>query len=213
MKAEISVIQALEARRAVKSFDPGHRMAEAEVRHLLEATLLSPTAFNLQHWRFVRVDDPALRREIREAAWDQPQVTDASLLLVVCADVMAWAKDPERYWHEAPEEVRQTVVPAIRGFYADRPELQRDEALRSCSLAAMTLMLVAQGMGYDSCPMDGFDFEAVGRLIGLPDDHLIAMMVAVGRANGPCWPRSGRLGLDDVLVTNRFPGVGGPQRV
>lgn len=59
-------------------------------------------------------------------------------------------------------------------------------------------------MGYDSCPMDGFDFEAVGNLIALPQDHVIAMFVAIGKGVKDPWPRGGQLGMDEVVVTDRF---------
>ena len=65
-------------------------------------------------------------------------------------------------------------------------------------------MLAARAMGYDSCPMDGFDFDAVARLINLPDDHLITMMVAIGKATQAPWPKPGQLPLAEVVVNNRF---------
>ena len=80
---------AITIRRAMKRFDPDHRLSGEEVDRLLSLTLLSPTAFNVQNWRFVVVRDPELRRQIREAAWNQPQVTEASLFVVLCADLQA----------------------------------------------------------------------------------------------------------------------------
>ncbi|WJW75148.1 nitroreductase family protein [Thiohalobacter sp. IOR34] len=179
-------------------------MSEAEVEALLSLALLSPTAFNIQHWRFVRVSDPELRRQIRVAAWDQPQVTDASLFLVLCADLQAWQKRPERYWANAPAEVRDFVLPALDAYYRDKPQVQRDEALRSCGIAAQTLMLAARDMGYDSCPMDGFDFQRVAELIALPEDHVIALALAIGRRTAEPWPRPGQLPLAEVVIQDRF---------
>jgi nitroreductase len=200
----MEVSRAIELRRSVKAFDPGHRMSEAEIDKLLSLAMLSPTAFNIQNWRFVRVADPALRKEIRAAAWDQAQVTDASLLMVLCADLSAWDKAPERYWKDAPQPVRDFIVPAIGQYYAGREQAQRDEAMRSCGIAAMALMLAAKEMGYDSCPMDGFDFDAVGKLINLPQDHAVAMFVAIGKGIREPWPRGGQLPMDEVVVRNRF---------
>jgi nitroreductase len=200
----MEVSRAIELRRSVKAFDPGHRMSEAEIDKLLSLAMLSPTAFNIQNWRFVRVADPALRKEIRAAAWDQAQVTDASLLMVLCADLSAWDKAPERYWKDAPQPVRDFIVPAIGQYYAGREQAQRDEAMRSCGIAAMALMLAAKDMGYDSCPMDGFDFDAVGKLINLPQDHAVAMFVAIGKGIREPWPRGGQLPMDEVVVRNRF---------
>jgi nitroreductase len=199
-----TVSEAIETRRAVKNFDPQHRLSEIEIERLLSLATLSPTAWNIQNWRFVLVNDPALRRALRAAAFDQPQVTDASLLVVLCADLKAWAKQPQRYWHGAPEPVRDYVVPAIGRYYTGRPQVERDEAMRSCGIAAMTLMLAAKEMGYDSCPMDGFDFDAIGRLINLPPDHAVAMFVAIGRGLREPWPRSGQLPLAEIVIENRF---------
>lgn len=65
-------------------------------------------------------------------------------------------------------------------------------------------MLAAKSMGYDSCPMDGFDFSKVAELIKLPDDHVIAMFVAIGKGIKEAWLRSGQLTLDEVVIKNSF---------
>ena len=137
-------------------------------------------------------------------AWDQSQVTDASLLLVLCADLKAWEKKPERYWRNVDAPIRDFMVPAIHQYYVGKEQVQRDEAMCSCGLAGMALMLTAQEMGYDTCPMDGFDFDAVGKLIQLPDDHVISFMLAVGRGIRPPFPRGGQLAPDEVVVLDRF---------
>jgi nitroreductase len=197
---------AIESRRAIKHYDPEHRLTPEEETRLLSLAALSPTAFNIQNWRFVVVKDPELRKQIRAAAWDQAQVTDASLLVVLCADLHAWKREPARYWKNAPAEVAGFLVPAITQYYEGREAVQRDEAMRSCGIAAQTLMLAAKAMGYDSCPMDGFDFDAVGKLIKLPEDHIIAMFVVIGKALRPSWPRPGQLPLNDLVVENTFGG-------
>ena len=200
----MDTLTAIQSRRSVKHYDPEHRMTEAEIEQLLSLAILSPTAFNIQNWRFVVVSDPDLRQQIRAVSWDQAQVTDASLLLVLCADLKAWNREPERYWKDAPESVQNILVPAIKDYYRDRPEVQRDEAMRSCGFAAQTIMLAAKAMGYDSCPMDGFDFDAVGKLINLPEDHVISMFVVVGKPVKPAWDRPGQLPLSEVVIRDRF---------
>ena len=82
----MKVTEAVQQRRSVKWFDPEHRMPEATFQRLMQHALLSPTAFNIQNWRFVRVNDAEQRQAIRAVAWDQAQVTDASELLVLCFD-------------------------------------------------------------------------------------------------------------------------------
>lgn len=200
----MNTLDAIHARRAIKHYDPAHKLTEEEIRQLLNATMQAPTAFNIQHWRFVVVSDPEVRQQIRAAAWDQAQVTDASLLVVLCADLNAWKNDPARYWKEAPQLVQDFLVPAIGGYYEGREQVQRDECMRSCGLAGMTLMLAAKAMGYDSCPMDGFDFEAVGKIIQLPENHLISFMIAVGKGTQPAWPKPGQLSYEEVVIQNTF---------
>jgi nitroreductase len=200
----METIEAIRSRRAIKQFDASHVMTTEEANEILSLAVLSPTAFNIQNWRFVVVDDADLREKIREVAWDQSQVTDTSLFIVLCADLRAWEKQPERYWVNAPKEVQEFMLPAIDNYYRGKEQVQRDEAMRSCGIVAQTIMLAAQSLGYDSCPMDGFDFEKVARLIHLPDDHVIAMCVAVGKGTKEAWPRPGQLSLNDVVVKNVF---------
>jgi len=200
----MSIHETIEARRSVKLYDPEHRMTDGEIEKLLDLARKSPSAFNIQHWRFVVVKDPELRRQIRAVAWDQAQVTDASLLIILCADTKAWEKDPARYWKDAPKEAQDILVPAIPQYYRNRERVQLDECHRSCGIAGQTIMLAAKGMGLDSCPMDGFDFDAVAKLINLPGDHVISFMIAVGKAVKPAWPRPGQLPLSEVTVTNKF---------
>jgi nitroreductase len=92
----MDVVEAIKARRSVKWYDPEHRMSEAEKEQILNLAVQSPTAFNIQNWRFVVVEDPALRAEIRKVSWNQAQVTEASLLVILCADLAAWKREPAR---------------------------------------------------------------------------------------------------------------------
>lgn len=199
----MKVSEAIATRRAIKAFDPDHRMSNAEIEQLMSLAMLSPTAWNIQHWRFVVVRNPDLRRQLRAAAWDQAQVTDASILVIVTTDIDAWKKDPARYWRNAPD-AQDYLVGALTRFYDGREQLQRDDAMRSSGLAAMTLMLAAQELGYQSCPMDGFDPAAVGALINLPADHAVSMFVAIGKGTQTPRPRGGQLAMDEVVIHDRF---------
>lgn len=200
----MDVKTAIENRRAVRKLDSTYVIGDDEIRELMSLTMLSPTAFNIQHWRFVLVRNQALREQIRAACWMQRQITDASLLVVICADVKAWQKSPERYWRTAPPEVREGLLEGIRKHYEGRERFQVDEAMRSCGIAAQTLMLAAQSMGYQTSPMDLGDVDTVAKLINLPDDHVIAMYLAIGKGFDAPWPRGGQLAYEDVVKTNRF---------
>jgi len=200
----MNVTEAIIKRRSIKAFDPHHSMTKEEIAKLMSLAMLSPTAFNIQNWRFVVVTDPVLRQQIRSVSWNQAQVEEASLLIVLCADLKSWAKQPERYWQNAPKLVQDYLVPAIGNYYKDHDQVQRDEGMRSCGMAAMTIMLAAKEMGYDSCPMDGFDFDAVAKLLNLPADHAPAMFVVVGKALKEASARGGQLTMDEVVIQNKF---------
>jgi len=199
----MDVITAVQKRRAVKRFDPQHQMSAETRRVLLENAALAPSAYNIQHWRVVDVQDPQLRQAIREVAWGQAQVTDASLLLVLCADLDAWQEEPQRYWATSPQPVQDFLLPKLDEYYRGKPQVARDEAMRSLGIFGMTVMLLAQDLGYDSCPMDGFDFDAVARLIHLPKNYVIGYMVAVGKGMDNAWERN-RLSSSDWLIKDHF---------
>jgi len=172
---------------------------------LFEAVIQSPTSFNIQHWRFVILRDTGLRKKIRsEYGNDQAQITDASLLVLFTADVKAWQKKPERYWANAPKDVAELLVNWMGPFHEGNDELQRDEAQRSIGMAMQTLMLAAQEMGFESCPMIGFDIEKVAELIKLPYDHVMGPMVAIGKGTEAAWPKPGQLPLQELVFDNTF---------
>lgn len=200
----MDVKDALISRRSVKNFDAEFVMPDADFKALIEHSMLSPTSYNVQHWRFVRVSDKEKRQAIKDAAWNQAQVTDASELLILCGDLKAWAKSPEQYWRNAPKEKSDIIVPMIGDFYKERAWIQRDEVMRSVGIAAQSIMLLAKEMGYDSCPMIGFDQDTVAKIINLPEDHAIGMMIAVGKALNPAHTRSGSIAYDDAVIENSF---------
>jgi len=201
----MDTLDSIYQRRAVKHYDPNHRLTPEEEKRLLEATLQAPSSFNIQHVRILILRDPALREKIRkEYGNDQAQITDASLLFLFTADVMAWKKEPQRYWRNAPQQVADLLVGWMGPFHEGREWLQRDEAQRSIGLAMQTMMLAAKGMGYDSCPMIGFDIEGVAKVINLPEDHVMGAMVAVGKGTKEAWPKPGPLPFEEVVRENGF---------
>ena len=200
----MEAIKAIRHRTAIKHFDPKHRLTADEIKLLLDVAAQAPSSFNIQHWRIVNVTDPVLRAQLREAAFDQAQVTDASLLFVVCTDIKAWEKDPQRYWVHAPKEAQDVLVPWINPFYNGKEQLQRDEAMRSVGLILQTLMIGAKAMGYDSCPMIGFDIEKVGQLVNLPKDYAVGAMLVIGKGIKPAWPKPGFIPMSEMVIENRF---------
>ena len=200
----MNVSEAIESRRSVKHYDPDHVMPEEDLAELIRLTKLAPSSFNMQNYRILVVRDPEIRQQIRAVAWDQAHVTDASVLFILCADLTAHQENPSTYWSHAPEEVQDILGPMIQPFYEGKDTLIRDEAIRSSALAGMTLMLAAKDMGYDSCPMIGFDGEKVAELINLPQHYALSFMIPVGKQTQPGWERGNRLADDRVVAYDKF---------
>lgn len=200
----MDTFEAIRTRRAVKKFDPAHEMTAGEVRSLMELVILSPTSYNQQNWRFVTVTDRDVRGRISQAARGQAQPRDCSLVVILCGNLSAWRQDPTRYWKNHPVSKQEQVRDSLAAKYDNKPQNQRDEAIRSCGMAAQTIMLAARQMGLDSCPMVGFEYDELAGVINLPDDHIITMMVAVGKAAEPAAERGGQLPLGELVFENGF---------
>ncbi|MHC4817343.1 MAG: nitroreductase family protein [Planctomycetota bacterium] len=195
----MNVTQAILSRRSIKSFDPDHEIDDATLEEIFALVTRAPSSFNLQHWRFVVVRDQAHKDRLRTASYGQPHVGEASAVVVVAARLDAH-EDAARVQEHVPDaKQREDLVKLIQGFYAGKPEFQRDEAIRSASLAAMTLMLVAQSKGLATCPMIGFDPDQVTAIAELKDNCFPVMLVVLGKpGEGKPFPTS-RLPLPDVV--------------
>ena len=201
---KMDTFDAIKTRRAIKKFDSSYKMTDEQVQSLMKLTLLSPTSYNQQNWRFVTVTDQAVKEKIHVAARNQAQPLDGSLVILLCGNMNAWKDDPMRYWKNHPLEKQEHVKEAMHKKYSDSPQNRRDEAIRSCGFAAQTIMLAAKQMGLDSCPMVGFEYDKMAKIINLPDDHIIVMMIVVGKAASPAAERGGQLSLDEVVFENKF---------
>jgi len=200
----MDVFEAVSTRRAIKKFDPNHKMSSDDVNKLMEHVILSPTSYNQQNWRFVYVTDQDVKEKISEAARGQAQPRDGSLVVVLCGDMTAWKTEPLRYWKNHPTEKQELVKASLERKYSTNEQAQRDEAIRSCGMAAQTIMLAARDMGLDSCPMVGFEYDDLAKVINLPDNHLIVMMVVVGKRAEDAAQRGGQLPLNEVAFENNF---------
>ena len=199
--------QIVSERRSVKVYDPADEITDATLAEMFRMVLLSPSSFNLQHWRFIVVRDAKNKAKLRQASFDQEQIETASATIVVAAKLSAH-EDAERIHADTPQSVRDTMIPMINGFYAGKRGLQRDEAILSASLAAMTLMYSAWALGYATGPLIGFDPEAVAKVVGLDDDHIPVMLVVVGKKSGDMRPRSPRLPIHEVVRLETADGPG-----
>jgi nitroreductase len=188
------VREVLESRASAEDFDPHAVLPEAQVRELARLATLAPTSYNAQNWRIVAVRGAPARQRLLELAYGQKKVAHASVVFVLFGRI-----DIEPQLEESPARHERWLAAAQR-LYAGRPQLQRDEAIRSASLAAMSLMVGATAMGLASCAIIGFDAQGVAQAFGQGENDVPVMLVAVGRETGEGTRQKARRPLADVLV-------------
>jgi nitroreductase len=200
--------EVMEARHSVRKYQPGVAIPREDLIEILRLAATAPSSWNLQHWRFLVVTDQAMKERLLPIAYGQQQVVDASATIVVLGDLEA-DKSAQPVYDEAlakgyvNQQVRDTMIQQIEGAYRGNPQLARDEAIRNASLAAMQLMLAAKAKGYDTCPMGGFDRDALINELHIPERYIPVMMITVGKASAAAYP-TGRFSLEQLVIENSF---------
>lgn len=205
------LLEQMHWRYAVKAFDPAQKLSAAQFDALLESLRFSASSFGLQPWKFVVVNSPALRAKVREHSWGQSQVTDASQLIVLCAQRELTAADIDR-WSATLTKTRGGD-PAIHEGYRkmmhgwhkhQTPEQLRQWMARQVYLALGTLLTAAAALGIDACPMEGFDPVKVGEVLGLDKLGLEAVVMCPVGFRSASDKYAGvakvRYGKDEVIV-------------
>jgi nitroreductase len=168
------IIKALNWRYATKTFDAAKKVSEGDKAVLIEALRLSPSSFGLQPWRFFIVTDPEVRKKLRAAAYDQPQVTDASFLVVFTVNKNVDDKYVDGYT-KAIADTRGVPIESLKGFEDGikgslKGKTQAEVTAwssRQVYIALGTLLTSAAVLGVDACPMEGFDNAKVDEILGL----------------------------------------------
>lgn len=177
----------VKSRRSANKFLKDVPIPEKDLDAIFNLVKYAPSAFNLQHTRYVVVKDPELKEKVYEAANKQYKIRTASAVIAVLGDPSAY-KDVAMINEGLlnlgvinQQEYDMTVESTL-AFYEERGEtFQREEAIRNASLSAMQMMLTAKDLGWDTCPMIGFDPEVLKSALKLPDDIVPVMLVAIGK--------------------------------
>jgi len=195
-------------RTSINKFDSSRQISEAEIREIVADATHAPSSYNIQHWRFVAITDPEKKKQLQAAAHNQVKVGEASATIIVLGDLRGYEK-MERIYAPLVERgavTKEAAVGAARNAaksYGDNPQFQRDEAIRSGAMAAMTFMLAAQARGYVTGPMIGFDPEQVKKLFNISDRYVPVMLITLGYPAPGNLPRKPRLRADEVLAFNQ----------
>jgi nitroreductase len=207
-QTQLTVKQAIEERSSIRDYEKGKRIPEATLDEILHLTSQAPSSWNLQHWKFIVIQDQAIKEKLLPIAFNQKQVVDCSALVVVLGDQQA-NLNTEKVNSLAvekgdmPEDVKNKLVKQINDAYENNPEMGPREAIKNASLAAMQLMLAAKGLGVDSGPMGGYDADKLREALNIPDRYLPIMLITLGYRTKDAHA-SFRLSLDDIIVKETF---------
>jgi nitroreductase len=193
-------------RRATDAFTP-EPMPDDDLEKILYACLEAPSSYSLQPWRFVVVRDAEQRIRLRAAAMNQQKVEDAPVVIVACGDALGWREDLE-------EIIRLGRVHDIGGdAWADRkrrnviadshPNISM-WLTKQTMIAATTMMGMAEALGYDTGPMEGFDEEEVRTVLGIPTHVRVLLLLAVGHLRGEDGKYPGRLSRSRTVFAERY---------
>jgi nitroreductase len=199
----MNVSEALQTRRSIGNFDASATITGAEISALVDLAQQAPSSFNIQFTRFVVVTDSAVKAELQAAAWNQPKIGDAAAVFVLTGAIKAHEAFAVRTKAAAdagyiPADVAERMVGMANQFYSNAV-MAREESVRSVGLSSMALMLAAEERGWVSCPMIGYDPEAVSKILDLDADHPPLMVVVVGKPAAENMPRKPRLPASEVL--------------
>jgi nitroreductase len=214
---ERTLSEAIEERRATPHFLPDP-VPEADLKKILEAGLAAPSGYNLQPWRFVVVRDREQRQRLRQAAMGQPKVEEAPVVIVACGDAQAWRNgDLEEVLRLAQEHgyggekehasVRKNVNHFLGSTPGSNGGTAPDFAVwvnRQTMLAFTTMMWMAEVMGYDTAPMEGFYEDQVKATLSIPDKVRVVALLAIGRRNGSDKPCGGRFPMPRTVFADTW---------
>ena len=210
--------QILLERRATRSFKPDP-VPDEYLEAILRLGTQAPSGYNLQPWRLIVVREEATRKRLMAAAYNQPKVGEAPVVIIACGMKEQWKQSAREVFEEG----------ARRGAGSGDPEKYMQGAFQFLDAQAMnmwvtkhtmiaftTMMLLAEAYGFDTAPMEGFDPAAVKREFAIPDDAEVIALLAIGRGKEPDKPYGGRFALDRVVFSERYgqpwPGAPGSAR-
>ena len=197
----MSVADAAAKRRSIRAYGP-EPIANEDLDAIFDVTRLAPSAWNLQPWRFVVVDDPVRKAQLAEAAFNQRQVSSAPTVIGIYTDMRDTLDHIDRVIHPAStEDERARARRSIERAFEKKTDEEREAwAARQGYIALGYLLLAAAERGYDTSPMLGFDHSRAQTVLGAPSHSQVIALVAIGKGSEEGRPHH-RLPLE-AIVTN-----------
>lgn len=164
----MSIIKKLQWRYATKKFDATKKLSDEKINILKEAFNLTAVSFGLQTLKLVVIEDKELRERLLVTAYGQRQVVDSSHLLILCIKTEIDHTDVNTHF-DTVKAIRNTPDAILDPFKEQMKstienmeiEKKMDWATRQAYIAIGNLMTVCAVEQIDSCPMEGFNPEAL----------------------------------------------------
>ena len=204
-----SLAQAIRERRSTPSFT-GEPIPSSDRRQILDAVLEAPSGYNMQPWRFVVVQQPEQRRRLRAASYNQAKVEEASAVIVACGDRDGWRKDLDEMLRLGraggmPESYAAQAASSVPAYMSSFEESQMTGWLnKQVMLAFTSMMLMAEVLGYDTAPMEGFEQQKVCETLKLPQSYWVVALLAIGHLRGPDKFDGGRFDMTHTVFSEEF---------
>ena len=197
-------------RWSVREYDTNVKISDDELKKIFDLVKLTPSAFNLQPWDFLVVRDQENKKKLRAIANNQKQVEDASATIVVIATVkkaVAAKKVFDKYVEDGVWD-KEMAERRLENFKEQDNNLNLEErklwSYRSAVLAAESLMLAAKHFGWDTGPMEGFDFNALQKEYNIPEEYYPVMLITIGKSKISQPDRQYRRPFNDIVHKEEF---------
>ena len=205
---EKKLSQVIHERRATPSFD-GSTVRDVDLRTILDAGRQAPSGYNMQPWRFVVVRTPEQKRKLRSACYNQPKVEEAGVVIVACGDADGWRNgdldEMLRMGREGgmPENYAEQAKATIPNYLSNHPNLPM-WLNRQVMIAFTHMMLMAEALGFDTAPMEGFEQEKVHEVLKLPLSYSVVALLAIGHAKGAAKFNGGRFSMTRLVFDEEY---------
>ena len=208
-KLKKTLSQAIQERRATPSVD-GTPIPAEDLRQILDAGLHAPSGYNLQPWRFVVVQSAEQKKKLRGASYNQGKVEEASAVIVACGDSDGWRKDLELILEKGrkggmPESYATQAQSSVPNYMSSFSSGQMQGWLSKQVMIAFThMLLMAEVMGYDTAPMEGFEQDKVHEVLRLPLSYHVVALLGIGHLKGADKYDGGRFEMVHTVFGEEF---------
>src|SRR6202000_716122 len=201
--------EAIKGRRATPSFD-GTPIPAEDLRQILDAGLHAPSGYNMQPWRFIVVQSTEQKKKLRAASYNQGKVEEASAVIVACGDADGWRKDLDLMLELGrkggmPESYAAQAQISVPNYLSSFNAAQMQGWLNKMVMLAFAhMMLMAEVMGYDTAPMEGFEQAKVHEVLRLPLSYWVVALLGVGHLKGADKFNGGRFPLNHTVFGEEY---------